>query len=64
MVSQLVVKCIKEEWNQCWSRSCTHTPKTNKSRYVIVGPLQVLPTQLLTTCLLAIVLRKMYMMLS
>ena len=45
----VVVMCIKKEWNQCWSRSRTRTLKTNKSQYVIAGPLQVPPTQLLTT---------------
>ena len=55
----VVVKCIKEEQNQCWSHSWTRTPKTNKSQYVIVGPLQVPPT-----CLLATALRKKYAMLS
>ena len=64
MVMVVVVKCIKEEWNQYWSCSQTCTPKMNKSRYVIVGSLQVLPTQLLTTCLLATALRKKYAMLS
>ena len=51
-MSQLVVvmvKCIKKEWNRCWSRSQTHTLKTTVFLYVIAGPLLVLPTQLLTT---------------
>jgi len=44
-----VMMCIMGERNQCWFHSQTRTPTTNKSRYVIVGPLPVLPTQLLTT---------------
>ena len=59
MVVMVVVvgMCIKVKpslrWSWCWTR----IPKTKKSLYVIVGPLQVPPTQLLTTCL-ATALRK------
>ena len=35
----------------CWTRCRTCIPKTKESLYVIVGPLQVPPTQLLTACL-------------
>ena len=41
-----------------WSQCQTRIPKMKKSLYVIVGPLQVLPTQLLTTCLLATALKE------
>ena len=41
----------------CWTRCRTCIPKTKESLYVIVGPLQVPPTQLLTACL-ATALRK------
>ena len=47
----VVVMCIKEEWNRCWSRSRICILMMTVSRYVIAGPLQVLPTQLLTTAL-------------
>jgi len=42
-----------------WSQCQTCILKTKKSLYVIVGSLQVLPTQLLTTCLLATALKEM-----
>ena len=49
---------IRVKLSPCWSRFQTHIQKTKKSLYVIAGPLQVLPTQLLTTCLLATALEK------
>ena len=64
LVVVMVVRYIKEEQNRYWSRSQTHTLKTKKSLYVIVGPLQVPPTQLPTTCLLATALMEMYVILS
>jgi len=42
-----------------WSRCQTRISKTKKSLYVITGPLQVPPTQLLTTCLLTTALKEM-----
>ena len=42
-----------------WSRCRTRIPKTKKSLYMIAGPLQVPPTQLPTTCLLATALKEM-----
>jgi len=41
--------CIEVRLSLCWSQFQTRTLKTTVSRYVIAGPLQVLPTQLLTT---------------
>jgi len=41
--------CIKVRPSLCWSQFRTHTLKMTVSQYVIAGPLQVLPTQLLTT---------------
>ena len=64
LVVVMVVRYIKEERNRYWSRSQTRTLKTKKSLYVIVGPLQVPPTQLPTTCLLATALMEMYVILS
>ena len=49
MVVVVVKKCIMGVQNLCWSRFLIHTLKTTVSQYVIAGPLQVLPTQLLTT---------------
>ena len=49
VVVVVVKKCIMGVQNLCWSRSLIHTLKTTVSWYVIAGPLQVLPTQLLTT---------------
>ena len=67
-MSQLVVVVavmyIKEKQTRCWFHSQTHTLKMKKSLYVIAGPLQVPPTQLLTTCLLATALMEMYVILS
>ena len=48
-VVRVVRMYIQEERNLCWFCSRTRILKTNQSRYVIVGPLQVPPTQLLTT---------------
>jgi len=59
MVVVVVKKCIMGVQNLCWSHSLIRTLKTTISQYVIAGPLQVLPTQLLTT-----VLMKMYVILS
>ena len=59
VMTMVVKKCIMGAQNLCWSRSLIHTLKTTVSQYVIVGPLQVLPTQLLTTALM-----KMYAILS
>ena len=42
---------IKEEQNLCWFCSRTYILKMTVSRYIIAGPLLVLPTQLLTTVL-------------
>ena len=49
VVVVVVKKCIMGVQNLCWSRSLIHTLKMTVSRYVIAGPFQVLPTQLLTT---------------
>ena len=59
VVVMVMMMYIKEERNSCWFCSWTHTPTMTVSQYVIAGPLQVLPIQLLTTAL-----RKMYAMLS
>jgi len=59
VVVVVVKKCIMGAQNLCWSCFLTHTLKTTVSWYVIAGPLQVLPTQLLTTALM-----KMYVILS
>ena len=40
---------IGEEQNLCWFCSQTHSPKTMKSRYVIVDIFLTLPIPLLTT---------------
>ena len=64
VVMVVVVRCIKKEQTRCWFHSWTRTLKTKKSLYVIAGPLQVPPTQLLTTCLLATALMEMYVILS
>ena len=39
VVMVVMVMCIRKEQNLCWSRSLSHTLKTKKSLYVIVGPL-------------------------
>jgi len=49
MTMVVVKKCIMRAQNLCWSRSLIRTLKTTVSQYVIAGPLQVLPIQLLTT---------------
>ena len=64
VVAWEVKMCIRVKLSLCWSHFQTHIQKMKKSLYVIVGPLQVPPTQLLTTCLLATALGKRYMMLT
>ena len=49
VVTVVMVMCIREEWNLCWFHPQACIPMTTISQYVIAGPLQVLPTQLLTT---------------
>ena len=49
VVTVVMVMCIKRVQNWCWFHFLTHTPKTTKSWYVIVGLLLTLPTLLLTT---------------
>ena len=49
MMVVVVKKCIMGVQNLCWSCSLTRTLKMTVSWYMIAGPLQVLPTQLLTT---------------
>ena len=55
----VVRRYIKVRPIPCWFWSLTHILMMTVSWYVIAGPLQVLPTQLLTTAL-----RKMYAILT
>jgi len=49
VVVMVVMIYIGGERNLCWFHSLTRILKMTVSRYMIVGPLLVLPTQLLTT---------------
>jgi len=49
VVVTVAMMCREGEQNPCWFHSLTHTLKMTVSLYVIVGPLLILPTQLLTT---------------
>ena len=51
VVVVMVGMYILGELNLCWFRSWTRILMMTVSWYVIAGPLQVLPTQLLTTAL-------------
>ena len=51
VVVVMVEMYILGKLNLCWFRSRTHILMMTVFRYVIAGPLQVLPTQLLTTAL-------------
>ena len=64
VVAREVKMYIRVKLSLCWSRFQTRIPKMKKSLYVIAGPLQVPPTQLLTTCLPATALGKKYTMLT